>query len=749
MGVSGTAVGTSCGIGPSSELDDVFLYFRSRFGEIQHSPRSVAEARISSDELRALTDWFSDLRKKPRMWCDDPWQMKIAGVGTASNQEMFGALLIILASEVCRDKSSEEEVWPAVTAVLDKDKHSFPVLFDANRQPGALCKKALAEGARKLNLRNLIDCSGRQEYADTLRLQFGFTLRGARKRLPEWLAGLGPPVAVRILCGDEAGFEYLKSASFSKLWKTLDGFRRRRVERQYAASFLHESPWIRPEWADELLKITEASSHRVFPSSLISPTSAAVDASYEPICELALRWDATSKPRFSLRINNDRVCEMLGQSLKAQFAVDGAPVGTWVALEDGDWRGERELPCEPQRSPSNLRPSLLTISADNQLLEEVDLSDLGANETLMIFDLKSGDPVSLVSRLDPSRDYAFICDSDFSLPGVAPQAKSRGRCAYRVVGPWTRDLRVVCDGQTYWEPVLGDVPPPRQTGVSLESPPGQFAEPGSVSRVLLTGVPADAKAVSLAVGNVTYSAIQSAGVWEVAQPVRITPEMALKKERLRIRIEGENFDRRMVPKLSIKIRGIACLENSTSDESELRWSFINRTRPLNRAGGAGSTRIFVETPAPWLYEGEYRVGKVGNRPMPLRDLHGWGAPLVVRAGDATELVMASSVIDEGAGHIQPPMLRNAPVIHWRAPVSPGREHRILSWSDLLRDPQIVNAGQIVNHRDGLVWRLPDSGHVAAMAVAHQGARNASFWNIERTVQALRQAPASKLFALLR
>src|ERR1700674_1850430 len=79
--------------------------------------------------------------KKPRMWCADPWQMKIAGIGTASNQEMFGALLIILASEVCRDKSSEEEVWPAVTAVLEKEKHSFPVLFDANRQPARFTRR--------------------------------------------------------------------------------------------------------------------------------------------------------------------------------------------------------------------------------------------------------------------------------------------------------------------------------------------------------------------------------------------------------------------------------------------------------------------------------------------------------------------------------------------------------------------------------------------------------------------------------
>ena len=66
-----------------------------------------------------MTEWFSDLHKKPRMWCDDPWQRRIAGIGNASSQEIFGALLIILASEVCREKSSEEELWPAVAAAWE------------------------------------------------------------------------------------------------------------------------------------------------------------------------------------------------------------------------------------------------------------------------------------------------------------------------------------------------------------------------------------------------------------------------------------------------------------------------------------------------------------------------------------------------------------------------------------------------------------------------------------------------------
>jgi hypothetical protein len=50
------------------------------------------------------------------------------------------------------------------------------ILLHANRHPGALGKKAIAEGSRRLNLRNLIDCSGRQEYVDIFRLRRGDAL---------------------------------------------------------------------------------------------------------------------------------------------------------------------------------------------------------------------------------------------------------------------------------------------------------------------------------------------------------------------------------------------------------------------------------------------------------------------------------------------------------------------------------------------------------------------------------------------
>lgn len=210
------------------ELEDLFLHFYDRLQNLP-IPRSVAEMKVTADDLAGLKTWFSARLGWPKMWCEDTWQINLSKDLFASRQEMFGGLILILASEVCRDDAGEDAVWPAVTSILKTDKKSFPVRF-VGGQPTPACKKAMASGAQRLNLRNVVDRYGAQEYFDTLKLQFGFTIKGAVRRLPEWLDGLGLPIAVRILAGIETEFGDLNSTSFTHLWETLQDFRRDRIQ---------------------------------------------------------------------------------------------------------------------------------------------------------------------------------------------------------------------------------------------------------------------------------------------------------------------------------------------------------------------------------------------------------------------------------------------------------------------------------------------------------------------------------------
>ncbi len=739
---------SSCEIQPSMELEEVFLHFLNRFESLPN-PRSVAEAGITTDEAEALTLWFSE--PEPRMWCgmwcESTSQVYLSNGIFASKREMFGGLLLILASEVCRANSNEDSVWPVVTAVLQTDKGFFSPLF-VGGQPTTACKNAVAAGACRLQLRNLIDRYGAQEYFDTLKLQFGFTRRGAVRRLPEWLDGLGLPIAVRILTGVEPEYGDLMSSSFNDLWNALYDFRRSRVSDEYTSELLQASPWIRPEWASELMRAAKLRTNR---TSTPSCAPEILDRTNEPVCKLLLRWQYPAKPELSLRLNEERVCEILGESDTATFAIDGQVVDRWTVQEGGGWRGRRELPCQRQGAKPNLRPNLLLISSEGKLLQEVDLFEMDMGEPLLIFDLEIGSLVSPTSMLNPRKDYALICDTDLSVPDVTPALKLKDRAAYRLASPWRQDLRVVCDGLIYWEPRLDQREPIQPIHLTLESLPSETAEIGSACHVNVTGVPDDATSVSLIAGGSSYSTTQHGPVWQTEGPLQITLGMALGEQRVRIRISSARYARTVSPKSSLNFRGIACLETDSNIDAEPKWTLLRPNRPLNRADDSGGARVFVGRDESELFEGECFVGKISSRTFHLGDLYGWGAPLIIRSKRHPDTVLVESVEDHGRGRFLPPLFRGRTdaCLAWQVPMSPSNKHRILVWPEISQKPRDLPANGVSSQQDGFLWKLPNLGVATAMAIAYKGARIASYWASAPIIDTLRHDPSNSLFALLR
>jgi hypothetical protein len=730
----------------STELDDVFLNFLSRF-ETLPAPRSVAELRVTTDEFEALKIWFSEGWGKPRMWCEDTFQIALSNQISASRQEMFGAMFLVLASEVCRRKANEDAVWPAVTAVLKADKVSFPALFVAG-QPTTACKRAMAAGARRLSLRNLIDRYGAQEYFDTLKLQFGFTLRGSVRRLPEWLDGLGPPMAVRILTGGEPEYEDLRSDTFTRLWESLRDFRRDRVSGGSTSAVLERSPWIRPEWAPDLIAAAKLRPTRLL---ALSDAQGSADQSGELPCEMLLRWEYPSKPQLSLQLNEERIYEVLGESDAATFAIDGRVVDRWTAQENGGWRGRRELPSQPAGARDNFRPRLLSISSAGRLLGEIDLLEVGTGEPLLVFDLKLGTRVSLTSRMDPNRDYALICDPDLTVPGAAQSLRLKDRTAYRLASPWPRDTHVVCGDGQYWQPRIEQREPPQVMRLALQSLPGEIVELGSDCRVGLTGVPEDATVVSLIAEGSPYSMKRQGVLWQTVGLLPITLGMALGEDRVRIRIGNPGCVRTVTPKFSVSLRGIACFESESSHDTEPKWTLLNRQRPLNRGDGSGRARIFTAAAQSQLFEGSRLVGKISPRALPLGDLYGWGSPLSIRSERQSDTIMVDSVIDYGRGKFLQSLFngRTDACLAWQTSTCPSSGHQILAWPDLLQGPQKLGANDVSSEQHDTLWKLRGTGSAAALAVAYKGVRIASSWDTELTIEALRSARSSALFGLFR
>jgi len=660
---------------------------------------------------------------------------------------MFGGLLLILASEVCRDNSGEDAVWPAVTSVLKADKISFPILF-VGGQPTPACKRAITAGAQRLKLRNVIDRYGAQEYFDTLKLQFGFTIKGALRRFPEWLDGLGLPIAVKILAGIETEFGDLRSISFTELWDTFQDFRHNRIPEDYATSILHASPWIRSDWIPELLRA--ARLRLVRPSTSLCEAEA-TEQSSAPICEPVLRWDEASKPRLMLRLDEEQILGMLADANTATFAVDGRVVDRWISEGEGRWRGKRELPCEPEVAKPNLRPKLMSISADGRPIEEIDLLELGFGQPFLIFDLRSREIVGSASRMDRNKSYGFICDPDLRIAEASECLKFKDRSVYRLSSPWSQELSISCDGSVYWKPKINDVERLPQIHVTLESPPGEVVEIGGAVKVSVRGVPTDASAVSLLAERSAYSLSKNEQLWTTDDPVHISIGMCSGEERLRVRVSGDGYARTVAPKLSLSLRGIACVETDLSADTELRWYPLNRKQPLNRADGCGRARVFVETHPCQLYEGPQLVTAITSRTLALRDLHGWGAPLILRSSDGSHSVLVESVEDSGLGRFLPSLFGRptGAWISWRAPIQPSDQHQILIWYDMLQGPRTLPATEISSQNDGATWKLPSLASVAAMAVTYQRTRIASYWDPQAILHCLPKKPSATMFGLIR
>jgi hypothetical protein len=733
--------------GESIELQEVFLYFLDKFAPLP-IPRSIAEALISDEDVRGLSQWFSALYGKPRNWCDRDWQEELTEGQTASSREMFGALFLIMSSELCRNECGEDSVWPKVSEVLRSDSLTFPTLFLGNH-PTQACKAAIAAGARRLKLRNLIDRYGMQEYFDTVKLQFGFTLRGARTRLPEWLDGLGAPVAVKILRGLEDDYVDLASNSFQRTWSAMYEFRRGRLTRELARMALDGSPWIRRSWTSEILDLL---SHET--SRTIGTASDVAANPNDAVSEILLRWDSNSNPRLLIRLDEASIQELLADANVGIFTVDGKVVARWTAQSSNSWLGPRTISCEPDtlQNRPNLRPKLLLLTTDEgRSVAEISLQEIGCADPLMLFDLNTGSRVSLRAILELKKQYAMLCDSDFEVQGSDKFVFLPQCSVHRLISPISRNLRVSSQGGTYWQPMTQEAAARPSFSVALESTSKLTTEIDSSTAVAITGLPEDTESASLIVGIVRYEVLKVGTTWQTQKPVPITLKLAIGEEKVRVRFSLPGASHSVTPQIHLKLTGIATFETGSSEDRDFKWSVVKRNRPLNLGAAANRARVFVPFDQATLYEGARYVGKVTSKTLPFRELLGWGSPLLAHSAGEPELSMVASIEDRGCVGLYLQNLLGKPInkLYLQKPIQPSRNHAVLVWRSLEAAPTKVVGTDVRYEQDGFVWNLPDMGKVTAIAVSYNGSWLGSVTYANLALWSLNRHPSARVFALLR
>lgn len=734
---------------------------------------STVELGLSRQDVSWLKLWFSHHGPSCGSWLRGD-KME-TGPAAVTNRERLGLLLIVVAGEAAREDGDEDSLWRVVQAALPAT-HELRIALFPRGQPSRLCKEIISEAARRFRLRHALDLDDAQKYYETVRLQFGFTYRGAIKRLPDWLDGLGMPIAVQTLLGETAHPE-LAALSFRTVWEAMRNYRRGSATADEARVVLQRSAWLRRHWIEPLLQ--QAGMRR---ASVAPRVSAAPEAQQDGpglVARVKLSWPPGGAPQLELDLNESVVRATFSgfETDQLIFAIDGRRVERWLRQGDGTWVGQRRLSCgEDAAGVPNLRPGLLTVSTkEGQGSEQVDLTqaDVGIRGDVLVFDLVDGSLLPEETALETSRGYALVCEPDLALAGLDSHERSLygSRKVYRLAPGWAQTAHLTLEDLSFWEPRIAQLPARESARIDLEGPEG--LKLGSDCFLTLSGLPADARCPGLTIGRSRFEleAGGEVGRWKTVKPVNVDASLALGLERVRVEAVTSSGRRLYKPRLRLDLVGMAQLASDGSAMGQPVWRTVGQG-VMDIAGGSGYVRVFTggaRVTEAVLYEGfALRARNALNRPVQVGKLglEAWGAPLrlVLKKGayEATSLVGATEDRDlvEGFSYFPQQRRPNPPRIWLRSPVDPDERHKLVTWERqgskqvvAMTSPTGLSTGE-----GGRVWMLSEPPRAQALGLAFGGVRLGAWCNRDAIASGIREAlldhaTASdallELFALLR
>ncbi|MCK4394926.1 hypothetical protein KAX17_18670, partial [Candidatus Bipolaricaulota bacterium] len=630
----------------SAKLEQVFEPLHAKAAQYDHA-WSIAELRLSEDDVTWLRSWFGCLTpERTGNWINSVMLAKYEDDACVTYRQMFGSLFICAGAEVCREESREDSVWPAIRSILPESHALRHELFLSNGQPSPLTKDAIADAVRILNLRNAMDIEGTQQWFVTIKLQFGFTYRGAKNRLAEWLVSLGRPHAVQYLNG-ESEFSELASESFKSLWRVLTQYRRGLIEETEVRTTLQRNSWVKAHWIDDLLKEAKAKIATLGTRERHEEEAETYEEEVSeeelcPIVGIALEWIPNTAPRFRFQLDRQAIeDEVVGADLgELDFYVDGRRLCRWLCQRDGSWAGVDHIYAEPNKysEQPNLNPRTLVVqSSSGESLLEWDFADSGLSEDVLVFDLERERMVKAgLERLEPNRRYAIVCDRKCELRGSTTvetfERNGISRKAIRLALPLNENLSIYYKDFVLWQPVKAESEQLPRFPLSLTTPEGKTFSLHDRSKLFLEGLPEDAKSVKLLIYKKTYAVEQHDSRWLTLKDVTITPELVARQRRVLVYFSSGDRECKEKPRLALNLLGAAMLRHQQNDNAEkVSFEVLKQGDQLNCSEGTTYLRIWTldHDKGASVFESDCQVGRLKYQKIRLRDVPGHGGELQV------------------------------------------------------------------------------------------------------------------------
>jgi len=713
---------------------------------------SIGELSLSASDVQWLHTWFVHAKAQDaQSWLQPGFFANLQG-SYVSYPHMLGGLLIAMSAEVCREHSREDSVWPAIRSILPLSHPLHNDLFLANGQPSALAREMIGGAAHFLNLRNAIDIEGTQQWFVTIKLQFGFTLHGAKSRLAEWLVGLGPPQAVQYLNGD-SGYPELASDSFQSLWLTLKQFRRGWIEEEDARAVMASNPWVKPQWINDLLIEAKARIDALgtgeWPGTEtpVHPQLSTADE-FCPVADISLEWPPGGTPSLKFILDTEAIEDEIGETSATEidFLVDGTRVGLWRRQPDRSWAGQKPLPAEPPKSRNkpNLSPAILTaFSRSGQVFFEWDLADSGLPEEVVVFDLDNSHMVRAGSeRLHSSGNYAIVCDRTCTIQGCRPvetfEADGIARKVLRLPTPVEETFSIAYGDFMLWQPILPQSDSGTPFGVTVTASGQEVLSFDDRTHLVLHALPEDAKDVRLLIHRTTYVVEHDGRNWHTVKAVALTPELAAGRRRMRVRFEQDSQTYSVRPRISLPLLAAAMVRHNADIKcSTLSLEALREGSVVNRSEGTSYLRVWApdQDKDAVLFEGESAVARLRRSKVKLQDIPGHGGELLVVA-KAERMSLSLRCRDRGCIRTFLPSMLGSPaqlfLLRDKAPEEAGDDGYIVyEWTPDSRHRAKLQRVAVLPGSNHRVWQIRPSENMLALALTWKGVWRGAWCSLER------------------
>jgi hypothetical protein len=405
-------------------------------------PWSIAELKVSSDDIQFLQNWLSSGAIVALRSASRPGSYSLDPLKGFSNSVVCGSLLHILFSEHVRRSGNEGNYWGCIRHLPWPEDIKYD-WFGINGQPTSLHRSVLEQAAQAIRLRNAFDIEGTFQWFSTGYLQFGFTHKGFMARLPEWLASASfAPNAVVTLLNESNR----QSQSFQFLWSSLQDYRRGNISEAVTRQRMTVSPWILSEWHDEILKVAKKRAY-------LGTGAHATDSSGTSqhfLAEPRLRFDNEGQPFFETAIVG--LADFDLTAFAYQVNIDNQYFTSIIRQVDGSYTSTSSesirIPWQTQTATTSLESA-----ADASITASQSLTCWLADEPVQVFRQDGRrylNPDAFGTR--PSAPIWLLHPTSLTHSGalsIEEWTSPDGVWCFRKVDPHTHS-EVTFDGSTIW-----------------------------------------------------------------------------------------------------------------------------------------------------------------------------------------------------------------------------------------------------------------------------------------------------------